>query len=177
MRSCLIIFLTHAVMFTAAYAEQVAETAPQLVDELLVFTDKEQFAKDLTIYHRKLIVPAVAQYYAKTPLASDPKVIEIATDVIDVTVARAVNDQLMVEQANREYYLAKLNGEELRAIVNILNLPNGKKILLNFSEYLSGAKALRVTKGRAMRDSIEQEILSRVTEYQESLSATATPQR
>ena len=176
MRSCLIIFLTQAVIFASAYAAEVAESTAQLVDELMVLTDKEQFAKDLGAYHRKLILPAVAQYYAKTPLAGDPKVIDIATEVIDSTVTRAVDEQRMVEQINRDYFLAKLNAEELRAVVNILKLPNGEKILLNFSEYLREAKALRVTKGRSMRDSIEQEIVKRVIEYQKPHPATEAHQ-
>ena len=174
MRSYLIVLFVQATLFAPAYAEQDNESVGQLVDKLLVFTDKQQFAEDLATYHRKLIVPAVERYYSSTPLRDDPQVTAIASEVIDSAVARAVAEENIIEAANREYFLNNLSAEELRAIVAILKLPNGKKILLNFSAYLGEAKVIRVTKGRAMRNSIEQEIFDRLVEYRQNLSPTET---
>lgn len=137
----------------------------RLVDELMVFIDKEAYSKRLSDYHKRLILPAVKEYYAATTHGSDSKIIDIAEAKIDDVVHQAVFKQGLIEKINREYFSQNLSEQELRAIVEILKLPKGKQILLDFSGYLHEAQALRVTKGRDMSNVIEKEILDVVAEY------------
>ena len=161
-------FLLVFVLFIAlppGIAEPTNNTR-RLVDELMVFVDKKKFAGQLRDYHTRLILPAVQNYYADKPLAEDPKVLALAQAQIDQAIDDAVFNEQMIENINREYFTEQLSEQELKAIVNILELPNGKNILLNFSKYLHKAQALRVTRGRDMRNRIEQGILQALQEYE-----------
>ena len=141
----------------------------ELVDELMVFVDKEDFSDRLRNYHKRLILPAVKEFYADSALSDDPQVIAIAEAQIDEAVRKAVFEAGLIENINREYFSEKLSEQELRAIVEILKLPKGKQILLNFSDYLHKAQARRVTTGRDMRNDIEKNIFDALTDYQNKI--------
>ncbi|MGR8947505.1 MAG: hypothetical protein ACU84Q_05620 [Gammaproteobacteria bacterium] len=166
MRKLFIVLCFYQLATASTLAAEVKSNQQPLVDELMVFIDKDKFARDLADYHKKLILPAVKRYYSATPLDGDPKLLEIATARIDAAVAHAVSDGQLIERSNRDYFLATLNENELQAIVEILKLPSGKKILLNFSSYLEDAKAIRVSKGRGLRNLIEQDIFDALNDYQ-----------
>ena len=137
-----------------------------LVDEFMVFIDKEDYSQRLKNYHSRLILPAVEQYYTSTGHAPDAEIIEIAKQKIDEFVRRVVYDEDFIEKINRKYFSENLSEPELRAIVEILKLPKGREILLNFSDYLHQAQALRVTQGRDLRGHIEKEIYEAVKKHE-----------
>ena len=149
---------------SAAYATEPTEKHP-LIDELMVFIDKEAYSERLSNYHKRLILPAVKEYYSATAHGSDSRIMAIATAKIDEVVKQAVFERDLVENINREYFSENLSEQELRAIVEILKLPNGKQILLDFAGYLHEVQALRVTRGRDMRNAIEKEILDALDEH------------